>query len=158
MSAARARIRGIPVRVYACMLLCLLMAGCATTRCPMCGHWKSDEARTVEGMRTAQAQGKVALSQTDLDRYSGKFFGRLQIECDREHCRAWFPEEDPETKPWFAYLLTPTRERVWQWSLPELDIPARTVELQPDGACYAIEQSQLGFDEWFCRIDAGTSR
>lgn len=145
------------IRFLAGAVLTVLMAGCATTRCPMCGHWRSDEARTLAGMDHAREHDGIELTETQIETFSARFFGRLQIECDEQRCRAWYPEDDRDAKSWFAYSLTPLGNRVWERTLPEMELPPRRIQLLSDGSCYMIEQDQFGFGEWFCRVpdDAG---
>ena len=138
-----------------------LIALCSCHRDPserLIGHWRSNEARTLAELDQAKAAGHLTdWSKSREGIYKEGFFGRLEILMEADRSKAWFPDERPEDVPWDAHIirdLGDDRFRIEPAEAKPGEPSHRILQLQRDGQCYQVELPEMGFMEWFCRVQS----
>jgi len=138
-------------RVWAPAIFGACLTGCANLapeENELVGLWKSDAEKTLESMRLADG-----LSEKARRFFEDDFFGHLIAEYRENEARMYF-DADSEDAQFCPYRLMEQNDRVF---VIEHDEPAKgsgsVTTLIRDGDCYSIEVWNLGFREYFCRVN-----
>lgn len=118
------------------------------------GCWQSDEKRTLIEMSEARIAGRLSgVAEANFLRWQDGFFGQLRVEYASGRERAWFPDQSPDSVPWEPYWLQALGDGRYRARSEGMDGPPpdRLVQLDAERQCYAVDQAEMGFREWFCR-------
>lgn len=137
------------VRAPAAILLALslLLPSCARPPCELCGRWRSNEEMTLREMERS-----VLPTPRQRAFFRDGFFGRLTMEVRADGFRAYFDDENPDNVAWEASTVVELADGTYltRYTFQGEEV-ARNLRLEGD--CYRIDQPELGFGEWFCRIE-----
>jgi len=124
----------------------LALGGCANSPCDLCGEWRSNADLTLDEMARSDK-----LSDKQRRFFSDNFFGRLTVETRESSSRAYFPDDDLSSISWepSEVILKRGNSLLVKERLGGKTI-VRSVLLRGD--CYRVDQPDLGFGEWFCRV------
>lgn len=112
-------------------------------------------------MQRAQASGRMAgWSVERIEFFRTAFFGRLEIRIEPGRSKSWFPDENAEDAPWELHSIKPLGDGRFLFmsrSAESGESYSREFALQREHDCYTVEQPELGFREWFCRMQSPDS-
>ncbi|MBK8284911.1 MAG: hypothetical protein IPK97_08440 [Ahniella sp.] len=131
-----------------CVLLIILalLGACSRRDCDFCGRWRSHADRTLQEMEKSPS-----LSPEQQAFFRNNFFGRLTVEIRESDSRTYFDDENPEHVAWepFEIMSRSGNTYVVRYMVDDKSLIRTVVR---DGSCYRVEQTELGFGEWFCKI------
>jgi hypothetical protein len=123
-----------------------VMPALASDVCELCGTWKSHEQRTLQEMSRSKL---IGLEQRAL--FGSNFFGRLVVEIRSGQRRSYFDDEDLATVAWEAHSTIALAPGVYSMK-SKTGGEEQTRNVRVRGDCFLVEQPELGFGEWFCRV------
>lgn len=123
-----------------------LLSGCTKQECELCGHWRSDAERTLTEMEKSSV-----LSDKQRRFFRNDFYGHLIVETRENDGRAYFPDQAPDSVPWepWEVVMRSDESLTVRYSMGGKTFE-RSIMIDED--CYRVEQPELGFGEWFCRV------
>lgn len=128
------------------LAIIVALSSCAREECELCGHWRSNAERTLSEMEKSPL-----LSDKQRQLFRNDFYGRLIVETRKADSRAYFPDQAAESVDWSPWqVVSHSGNSMTIRESIDGETVLRSITL--DGDCYRVDQPNLGFGEWFCKL------